>query len=74
VRGQATWPGISACVRAGPQRFTGKVELTGRPHDAVRVNRRVEETVHRADEMGLRGREGKGARGWGRLAPTTWPH
>jgi hypothetical protein len=31
VRGQATWPGISACVRAGPWRFTGKVELTGRP-------------------------------------------
>jgi hypothetical protein len=23
VRGQATWPGISACVRAGPQWFVG---------------------------------------------------
>jgi hypothetical protein len=36
VRGQATWPGISAGVRASPQRFTGKVKLTGRSHGAAR--------------------------------------
>jgi hypothetical protein len=24
VRGQATWPGISVCVRAGPRRFAGE--------------------------------------------------
>jgi hypothetical protein len=35
VRGRATWPGISACVRecvrAGPRRGAGKAELTGGP-------------------------------------------
>jgi hypothetical protein len=36
VRGQATWPGISAGVRASPQRFTGKVKLTGRSHGTAR--------------------------------------
>jgi hypothetical protein len=35
VRGHATWPGISACVRADPRRFAGKAELTGRPHDVT---------------------------------------
>jgi hypothetical protein len=41
VHGQATWPGISVCVCAGPRRFAGKVELTGRPHGAARENGRV---------------------------------
>jgi hypothetical protein len=26
---KATWPGFLACVRSGPRRFTGKVDLTG---------------------------------------------
>jgi hypothetical protein len=34
VRGQATWLGFSACVRAGPWRFAGKAELTRRSHGA----------------------------------------
>jgi hypothetical protein len=42
VRGQATWLGISACVRAGPRRFAGKAELTGRPHSAERGSGRAE--------------------------------
>jgi hypothetical protein len=42
VRGQAMWPGILACVRAGPRRFAGKPELTGRPHGAARGSERVE--------------------------------
>jgi hypothetical protein len=52
VRGQAMWSGISTCMRAGPLWFAGKAELTGWPHGAARVNGRVEETVHRADETG----------------------
>jgi hypothetical protein len=40
----------------------GEAELTGRPHGAARENRRVEETVHRADETGPRGRDRRGAR------------
>jgi hypothetical protein len=61
-------------VLADPWRFAGKAELTGRPHGVARVNRRVEEIVHCADEMGPRGRNEKGARGRGRLAPTTRAH
>jgi hypothetical protein len=41
VRGQAMWLGISACVHAGPRRFAGKAELTGRPHDAERERERA---------------------------------
>jgi hypothetical protein len=75
VRGWATWPGISACVRvAGPQRVMGKAELTGGSHGAARGSRRARKTVRRADKSGPRGREGKGARGQGQLAPTERPY
>jgi hypothetical protein len=33
------WPRISACVRAGPRRFVGKAELTGRSHGVAREKR-----------------------------------
>jgi hypothetical protein len=74
VRGQVTWAGISACVRAGPRWFAGKAELTGRPHGAARGSRRVGKTSHCDDETGPRDRDRKEARGRGRLAPTHWPH
>jgi hypothetical protein len=45
VRGRATWPGISVCVRAGPWRVAGKAELTRGSHDAARGNGRAGETV-----------------------------
>jgi hypothetical protein len=35
ARGQATWMGISACVRAGPRWIAGKEELTERSHDTA---------------------------------------
>jgi hypothetical protein len=65
VHGQATWLGISVCVRAGPRRFARKAELTGRSHDTARGSERAEETTRRADETGPRGREGKGHEGEG---------
>jgi hypothetical protein len=75
VRGQATWLGISMCVRAGPWRFVGKAKLAGRPHGATRENGRVEETIHRVNEMGPQGRDGRGACGragdWRRQPGTT---
>jgi hypothetical protein len=74
VRGQATWPRILACMRAGPRWFAGKAELTRQPHGAARGRRRAGEMAHRADETGPRGRDGKEARGRGRLAPTHRPH
>jgi hypothetical protein len=74
VRGQATWLGFSACVRSGPRRFAGKAELTERSHVVERGSGCAGETTHRADETGPRGRDGKGACGRGRLAPTRWPH
>jgi hypothetical protein len=72
VRGQATWVGISACMRAGPRRFAGKAELIGRPHDAER-ERACGETVHRADRTGPRGREGKGRESEGDWCRQTGP-
>jgi hypothetical protein len=39
--GQATWPGFSACVRACPQRFAGKADLTWGFHGAERGSRRA---------------------------------
>jgi hypothetical protein len=42
VRGQVTWPRISACVCAGPHQFAGKAELT-RSHGAERGSRHVGE-------------------------------
>jgi hypothetical protein len=63
VRGQATWPGISACVRecarAGPRRDARKAELTGGFHSTARGNGHAGETVQHADEAGPRGREGE---------------
>jgi hypothetical protein len=45
LRGRATWPGISACVRecerASPRRGKGKAELTGRSHGAARERERT---------------------------------
>jgi hypothetical protein len=52
VRGQATWPGTSACVRAGPRRFAGKAKLTVRSHYAARENGRAEGTARYADRLG----------------------
>jgi hypothetical protein len=49
VRGQATWPGFSACVCAGPRRFAGKTELTGRSHGVERGSRCAGGTTHYAD-------------------------
>jgi hypothetical protein len=64
VRGRATWPAISACVRecarVGPRRGVGKAELTGRSHGAVRGSGRAEGTARCADEAGSRGRDRKG--------------
>jgi hypothetical protein len=74
VRGQSTWPEFSACVRAGPRRFVGKAELTGRPHGAARENKRGEGTARCADGLGPRGRERTRARRRGQLAPTGQPH
>jgi hypothetical protein len=74
VRGQATWPGISVCERAGPWRFARKAELTAWSHGAERGSGRAGETAHCADETGLRGRDRKGACGRGRPAPTHRPH
>jgi hypothetical protein len=65
VRGQATWLGCSACVRAGQRWFTVKAERTGRSHGAERGSGRVGQTTHRADEAGPRGRDGKGRAGEG---------
>jgi hypothetical protein len=62
------------CVRAGPQRFAGKAELTGRPHDAARENRRMEGTPRCADKLGPLCRERTRARERGQLAPTSQPH
>jgi hypothetical protein len=36
LRGQATWPGFSVYVRAGPWRFARKVELTERSQGVER--------------------------------------
>jgi hypothetical protein len=74
VHGQATWPRFSACVRPSPWWFAGKVELTERSHGTERGSERTGETTHCADETGPRGRDGKGACGRGRLAPTHRPH
>jgi hypothetical protein len=65
VRGQATWPGISVCVRAGPRWVAGKTDLTGRSHGAARGSGRARETAWHADESGPRGREGKERAGEG---------
>jgi hypothetical protein len=74
VRGQAMWPRFLACVRAGPQRFAGKAELTGRPHGVARENGRMEGTPRCADKLGPRCRERMRVRGRGQLAPTSQPH
>jgi hypothetical protein len=60
VRGQATWPGILACMRTGPRRFAGKAELTGRSHGLARA---VERTSGRADKRGPRDSERSCTRG-----------
>jgi hypothetical protein len=65
VRGQATWPGFSAGVSAGPRWFAGKAELIERSHGAERGSGRVGEMTHRADETGPRGRDRKGHAGEG---------
>jgi hypothetical protein len=57
VRGQATWPGISTCMRAGPRRFMGKAEMTKQSHGTAGRERARDETVHRADRTGPRGRQ-----------------
>jgi hypothetical protein len=59
VHGQATWPGISVGVRAGPQRFTGKAELTRRSNGSARA---VEQIGGWADEWGPRDSERRCAR------------
>jgi hypothetical protein len=74
ARGQAMWPGFSACVRAGPRRFAGKAELTGRSHSAERGSGVRGGTTRCADEAGPRCREGTGARRRRRLVPTNRPH
>jgi hypothetical protein len=40
VRGQAMWPGISACVCAGPRRFAGQacVQKDCLPHSLETLN------------------------------------
>jgi hypothetical protein len=65
MRGQVTWPRISACVRAGPRRFTGKAELTGQSHG---------ETVHHADGQAREAETERGTRASRRLAPTSRSH
>jgi hypothetical protein len=72
VCGQATWSGFLACVRAGTRRFTGKADLTGRPHGAARENGLAEGTTRRAEGLGPR--ERTWARGRRQLGPTDWPH
>jgi hypothetical protein len=67
--GQAMWPGFLACVRAGPRRFAVKAELTGRPHDTVRGDRRAKGTTHCADGPGLWGRERARAKATGADKP-----
>jgi hypothetical protein len=74
ARGHATWPGFSACVRAGPRRFAGKAELTGRPHGRARGDRRTEGTTHCADGAGSQDRERMQARGRRQPTPTYQPH
>jgi hypothetical protein len=54
VCGQATWPGFSACVRAGPRRFAEMTELTWRSHGAERGGGRVGGNSHYADKAGPR--------------------
>jgi hypothetical protein len=41
VRGQTTWLGISAGVRAGPRQFAGKAELTRQSHGPARAVERT---------------------------------
>jgi hypothetical protein len=75
VRGQATWPGFSACVRAGPRWFAEKAELTQRSHSVERGSGRARESAHRADETGQRCRDGKGCAGegdWRQHTGPTW--
>jgi hypothetical protein len=60
VRGQVTCPGISTCVHTGPWRFAGKAELIGRSHGVERGSGRAGEMVHRANETGPQGRDGRG--------------
>jgi hypothetical protein len=74
ARGQATWPGFLACVRAGPRQFAGKAELTGRSHGAERGSGVCGGTARCVDEAGPRCREGTGARRRRWLAPTNRPH
>jgi hypothetical protein len=67
VHGQATWSGISACVRAGPRRLAGKAELSGQSHGAVResgcAGKWLIALMRRAHEAKTeRGRAGKGGR------------
>ena len=71
MRGQATWLGTLACMRAGPWRFAGKADLTRRSHGAARENRCAEGTTRCAGRLGPRGRENTGARATGadKLAP-----
>jgi hypothetical protein len=66
VRGWATWPGISACVRVcWSTAGAVKAELTGRSHGTARESGRAGVTVRHTDETGPRGRGGEGRVGEG---------
>jgi hypothetical protein len=65
MRGQVTWPRISACMHARPRRFAGKAKLTGQSHG---------ETVHHADGQAREAETERGTRASRRPAPTTWSH
>jgi hypothetical protein len=64
VRGRATWPRTSVCVRkcarVGPRWGAGKAELTGRSHCAARGRGCAEGMTRYTDEASPRGRDRKG--------------
>jgi hypothetical protein len=60
-------------MRAGPWQFVGKAGLTGWSHGTTRGSGHAGETTWRANEMGSRGREGKGRVGEGNWCRQSGP-
>jgi hypothetical protein len=56
------WPEFSACVRAGPRWFTGKVELTGGPRHSEGTERTILSADRRARGTERAGHAGEGNR------------
>jgi hypothetical protein len=69
VRGRATWPGISACMRACWSTVGRREGGADRGSHSAAGGR-----GRRADEASPRGREGKGRAGRGQLVLTERPH